>query len=56
MSEQEKKVYHAPDIEVPDTNVTLTNVTVTVEPMTPEDAALFAAHDIVVESKSEGEE
>jgi len=51
----EKKVYHVPDIAVPDTNVTLTNVTVTVEPMTEADEALFAAHDIVVESKENEE-
>ena len=47
----EKRVYELPDIAVPDTNVTLTNVTVTVEPMTEAEEALFAAHDIVVESK-----
>jgi len=51
----EKKVYHVPDVAVPDTAVTLTNVTVTVEPMTAEDAALFAAHDIVVETKENQE-
>jgi hypothetical protein len=51
-----KQTVKLPDIPVPGTSVVLTNVTVTVEPLTPEDAAAFAARDAALEKKNSSEE